>query len=580
MTHKAMVAAARGRNAGISSNAPQSLSVTGLVLFLLLVGWLCFSARVAAEKHTSPAVEPADFHATLTPPETAWLKQQTVLRVAGPRAFPPFYFFEDGDTPQGMSLDYLTMIMGMIGLPFELEENLLWEDILQRIQDRQIDLIPCAAMVPEREAFLRFSKEYLEFPAVIIARQDAPFIGSFRNLEGLRVALIRDGAPQRWLEQQQIRVHPVFAPSTLEALQGVSLGRADACIENLATATYLIDRYGLTNLKVAAPVFQENYALHVAVRQDWPELVSIIDKAIAALTPEQHADIRNRWLSVRYEHGLRWADVVQWFLLLLLSAGVLVLFVVYWNRRLQKEIDARRDTESLLRQRTLELEEANQQLKAFSYSVSHDLRAPLRAMTGFSRTLMDRYAGNLTPDGLKLCAGIYDNANTMRRLIDALLAFSRAGRMVLQTRTVDMTALVQAVIGELRATEAGQRVDFRVGELPMAIADPNLMRQVWVNLLSNAVKFSSGKDQPVVEVNATPEGGAVVYRIQDNGAGFNMQYAHKLFGVFQRLHTATDFEGTGVGLAIVQQIVTRHGGRVWALAEPERGAVFYFSLAA
>ncbi len=344
------VAARRRDEAGIPPNAPRSLSVIGFAVILALVGCLCFSARAAADNHVSPAVAHADFRATLTPHETAWLKQQAVVRVAGPRAFPPFYFFEDDGRPQGMSLDYLTLIMEMIGLPFELEENRPWDDIMHRIQHRQIDLIPAAAKVPEREAFLRFSVGYLDFPAVIIRRQDAPFIGSGKNLEGLRVALIRDGAPQRWLEQQQIGVQPYFAASTLEALQGVSLGVADAHIENLATATYLIDKYGLANLKVAAPFYQENYALHVAVRKDWPELVAIIDKAIAALTPEQHADIRNRWLSVRYEHGLRWADVVQWFLLLVVSASVLILFVVYWNRRLQKEISARRETERILRQ--------------------------------------------------------------------------------------------------------------------------------------------------------------------------------------------------------------------------------------
>lgn len=242
-------------------------------------------------------------------------------------------------------------------------------------------------------------------------------------------------------------------------------------------------------------------------------------------------------------------------------------------RRLNLELEER------VRQRTLELEEANKQLEAFSYSVSHDLRAPLRGGAGLTRILLDKHGAGLSEEGRKLCAMISDNAASMGKLIDDLLEFSRTGRKILQTSFIDMTAMAQTVVKDLVAIEGAERVVFQVEELPPAVADPNLIRHVWTNLLANAVKFSSKKDNPVVQIGSSRnEDGHVVYHVRDNGAGFSMSYAHKLFGIFTRLHPARDFEGTGVGLAIVRQIVIRHGGRVWAQGEPDQGAVFFFTL--
>lgn len=242
-------------------------------------------------------------------------------------------------------------------------------------------------------------------------------------------------------------------------------------------------------------------------------------------------------------------------------------------RRLNLELEER------VRQRTLEMEEANKQLEAFSYSVSHDLRAPLRGVAGLTRILIDKHGPGLSEEGRKLCAMISDNAASMGKLIDDLLEFSRTGRKILQISFIDMTAMAQAVIKDLVATEGAERVAFQVEDLPPAVADPSLIRQVWTNLLANAVKFSSKKENPVVQIGANRnEDGHVVYHVRDNGAGFDMTYGHKLFGIFTRLHPARDFAGTGVGLAIVRQIVLRHGGQVWAQGEPDKGAVFSFTL--
>lgn len=236
------------------------------------------------------------------------------------------------------------------------------------------------------------------------------------------------------------------------------------------------------------------------------------------------------------------------------------------------------ELEERVRQRTQALEQANKQLDAFSHSVSHDLRAPLRGISGLTNILLEDHAAALTEDGQKLCNMIHEGAESMRRMIESLLEFARTGRVDLRTTSIDVRALVDDIIGELVEGDRAAQVDFRVSDLPMCQGDYLLIRQVWRNLLANAVKYSSPREQPVISIDATREGDDVVYRVQDNGVGFDMQYASKLFGVFQRLHSSKDFEGTGVGLAIAQQIVRRHGGRIWAASEPKQGATFCFTL--
>ena len=228
--------------------------------------------------------------------------------------------------------------------------------------------------------------------------------------------------------------------------------------------------------------------------------------------------------------------------------------------------------------RTTQLEAANKELEGFSYSVSHDLRAPLRAIGGFAELLRDDHAAQLDAEGQRKLNVIRDEAARMGLLIDDLLAFSRLGRKALQPAELDMAALVRQVFDRLRGEAGGERVELKLGRLPHALGDRALLEQVWINLLSNAVKFSSKKDVPVVEVGAITAEREHVFYVRDNGAGFDPRYASKLFGVFQRLHDAAEFPGTGVGLALVQRIVVRHGGRVWADSTPGEGATFHFTL--
>jgi light-regulated signal transduction histidine kinase (bacteriophytochrome) len=232
-------------------------------------------------------------------------------------------------------------------------------------------------------------------------------------------------------------------------------------------------------------------------------------------------------------------------------------------------------------ERTAQLEAANEELESFSYSVSHDLRAPLRHVQGFAEMLSREVRGDLSEKAQRHLTTIIEAGRDMGQLIDDLLSFSKMGRAEMHDARVDLDELVQKTRQNLRLAVHGRNIVWKIASLPTVQGDPAMLQQVFANLLGNAVKYTRPRDPAEIEIACTGrEGELVVLRVRDNGAGFDMKYVGKLFGVFQRLHRADEFEGTGIGLANVRRIVTRHGGRTWAEAAVDQGASFYFTLKA
>jgi PAS domain S-box-containing protein len=288
--------------------------------------------------------------------------------------------------------------------------------------------------------------------------------------------------------------------------------------------------------------------------------------------------------SVRFQNQA--AQLQRWYDVYALRVGepqgktvAVVFHDVTWHKRAEEEIQrVNQQLEQRVAERTAELEAANKELEAFTYSVSHDLRAPLRHVDGFSKLLVEEHGAELSPDAREYIATIRDSVLLMGMLIDDLLNLARLGRKQLNMQVTGLNSLAEEVMADLKRANPDHLIEWKVETLPFVECDPGLMKQVFANLLSNAVKFTRPRKPTVIEVGVTSHNGARAVFVRDNGVGFSMKYANKLFGVFQRLHRAEDFEGTGVGLATVQRIIHKHGGRVWAEAELDKGATFYFTL--
>jgi PAS domain S-box-containing protein len=309
-----------------------------------------------------------------------------------------------------------------------------------------------------------------------------------------------------------------------------------------------------------------------------PEDVSVLMEDLALETPGLGAV--TEWRHRKKNGELIDVEITSHALVWLGRRAKLVLVNdITARKRAEREIgQLNLELEERVKQRTADLEAANKELEAFSYSVSHDLRAPLRAVDGFSQAVLEDYGAQLPEEGRHYLQTVRDGAQRMGVLIDDLLTFSRLSRLPLHKQPVSMTVLARQALEELNGQRNGRNIDIRIGDLPSCEGDPALLKQVWMNLLSNAIKYTRKREMAVVDIGSRQENGENVYSISDNGTGFDMKYAPKLFGVFQRLHRADEFEGTGVGLAIVQRVVHRHGGRIWAQAAVDRGAEFYFTL--
>ena len=420
-----------------------------------------------------------------------------------------------------------------------------------------------------------------------------------RNHPGLRAAAIYAARGKRMAEYHSTEADQLAIPKLPEAdsiqVNGDHVSVFRRVVENgeIVGTVYLNARYELMDrlrdflgILFAVMVFS---LFVTGLFSVW--LQRAFTRPILAVTSAAHRVMASKDFSLRVpkttqdEVGL----LVESFNDMLAELGQREKDLAASQHLLEQEVEERRRVDEDLRnlnaqlelhvaQRTAQLETANKELESFSYSVSHDLRTPLRSVVGFADALLEDHGDELNEEAQRKLRVVHGEGLRMGRLIDDLLAFSRLGRKALQTTRVDMEALARQAWKSVADTEEGSRVSFDLGRLPQVQGDPALLTQVWINLLSNALKFSAKREQPQVSVSAITDGQECVYFVRDNGAGFNPKYQDKLFGVFQRLHDSDAYAGTGVGLALVQRIVLRHGGRVWAEGQPDQGATFYFAL--
>ncbi len=309
----------------------------------------------------SRAAEPT---IALTAEETAWLDRHRVVRVMV-GTWPPFHFVNDTGEHRGLALDYVRQILGELGLEIE-PVPILWDDALDSIQRfEKIDLLPTIARSPQREKMVKFTREYLSFPMVIFTRRDAPFVGGMDDLRGSTVAVEKNFIMQGRLQRDHPEIALLPVRTSREALNAVSLGKADAYISNLAVGVYLIQKHGFLNVKVAAPTAYKFDRQAMGVRNDWPELASMIDKLLAKMTESEHSNFRRNALQVRFEYGVDVKQITLWVVAISGSLALLIFLVVAWNRRLGREIADRKQAQAQLAQKTHELEGLSNKLSKY-----------------------------------------------------------------------------------------------------------------------------------------------------------------------------------------------------------------------
>ena len=511
----------------------------------------------------------------LSPHEKQWLDEHPVIRVGSNPRWAPLEFGDAIGAPNGIAYEYLERFGRALGVTFRFVPIPSWRQAQAKLRDDEIDLLTSLNKASARKVDIEFTTPYLSLPTAVFTREDVPYVGQVSQLEGRKVGVVLGYGMEEYLRNQApgIRLEPV--KDTSEALKMLESGELDAYAGNLLVTSHYIRQGGHARLKVGGDL-DFIYQPAFATRKDMKILTQILAKALAGVgDPEKNA-IANKWMKVAYEKRIDYRKLYKY------AAGTLALMAVffYWNRRMASEIRRRKAVEASLRKSEDALVAANKELEAFSYSVSHDLRAPLRHVAGFVQLLQSNAKGKLDETGARYLEVISGAAKKMGELIDDLLSFSRTGRAQMHVEPVPLGPLVDECRRELEPETRGRTIDWQIGDLPEVAADRALLRQVLANLLGNAVKYSGKREVARIEVSARREGNEIVVCVRDNGAGFDMKYADKLFGVFQRLHTEAEFEGTGIGLANVRRIVVRHGGRAWAEGEVDKGAAFYFALPA
>ena len=439
--------------------------------------------------------------------------------------------------------------------------------------------------------------------ALRLLRKNAPnipFIMVTGTLgEEVAAGIMKAGADDFLLKDKLARLGPVVErvlreaeerrqrKRTEEALR-VSEERFRQIAENIREVFWMADPQ-IQRMLYISPAYEEIWG------RSWTDLYENPGSSLEAIHPEDRERVINE-LAVKkdglpFDHEYRIVrpdGVIRWvrdrgFPVKDKTGQVSQYVGVAWDITDRKQAEEKvrnlnAELEQRVVQRTAELEATNQELEAFSYSVSHDLRAPLRAISGYVNMLIEDNEKQLDEEGRRKLSLVRSEAVCMSRLIDDLLAFSRTGRQSMQLAEIDMCELAQKVFDECAAQAPGRNIRFKLHPLPPAQGDLALLHQVWVNLISNAIKYTRPKDLAAIEIGGRTEGGELLYYVKDNGVGFDMDYVQKLFGVFQRLHSSEEFEGTGVGLALVQRIIHRHDGRVWAEGKLNEGATFFFTL--
>ena len=516
----------------------------------------------------------------LNPEQLHWLAAHPVIRIASDPQWPPFSLADAHGRVSGLDVDMVRLIERQLGRRLERTTVSDWSEAMRRAKAREVDVLSGTARTPDRDEYFLFTAPYISQSFGIITREDGPFMATIGNLAGRRVAAVPDHAVTERLRREHPDILLVTVANTEEALRLVSAGGADAVLTDLVNASYLIKTHGLMNLKISG-IAKYKFETRFAVRKDWPELVGILDAAIASLDEADRQRIVDQWVKVDYAAVVRW-DTFWRALMWITAAALLIVSAVFWhNHRLRRELTERRRVEQALRLAHDRLEHLNEEKNQIISMAAHDLRNPLTGVL-LSIEMMD--AEN-PAECRSVASDIQAIARHMIQLISDLLDVQmlEAGHRKFREESVDLAGLLRSVLAEYQPAAQRKRIILRpriASQLPLLRLDAGAVRQVWDNLISNALKYSPAGAEVGVSLCTHPD--VIRFEVRDAGPGIAPAEMSQLFKKYTRLSARpTGGESSiGLGLSIVKQLTEGLGGRVWCESELGRGATFIVELPA
>ena len=510
--------------------------------------------------------------------ERSWLKNHSVIRLASDIAWPPFEWINSDKQYQGIAADYMALIEAKLGIKFELEKNKSWSEVVTAVKEHKLDVFSCVAKNPQRMKYVNFTRPYLSFPMVIVTTNDVNYIDGIKELKSMHVSVVKGYATHEYLEANHPEVRLLTVNTSADGLNAVSQGKVNAFVDNIATATNIIQKHGLTNLKISGEM-PIRYELSMAVRKDWPELVNILQLALDSISDDQRKQIHNKWIGVRYEHGfdygLFWKSSVIFILI--------VSFLYIYNLKLSREISQRKTAEEAAMKARDEADIANNAKSDFLSVMSHELRTPLTSIKGALGLLVGDV--KMDPSEKKNILHIaYENSNRLTLLVNDILDIEKlmADKFEFQKDNVEIGQLISKSTSANQGYADQYNVSFSIKnnncDTCIVTADENRLMQVLSNLMSNAIKYS--KKGGCVQVTVTCDTKKVRISIEDQGEGVPAEFQEHIFSHFTQADTSNTREkgGTGLGLAISKEIIERHGGKIGFTSTPGAGATFFFEL--
>ncbi len=534
------------------------------ILILLLFPSACF-AQAAEPKFTEE--------------EKQFINTHPVVHLCVDPNFVPYEFIDSDGVYKGIAADYIKLLSEKTGIEMVVDKNLPWTEAYELAVEKKLDVLPCVAKTPQREEYFLFSDPYIDFQRVIVVQDSNNDIKNFDDLRNVPTAVQKNSSHHSFMTSEHPEI-PLSPYSTVEdALTAVSVGTEKAYIGNLATTSYLIKEHGFTNLKFIIINSKNMQSLCFAVRNDWPELVGIINKGLASITEEEKIEINNKWIGVQNE--IDYGPIFQIIAIIL----AFLLISVFWTIRLKREMKKRIAIEEELRRAKQEAEVANQIKSSFLARMSHEIRTPLNAITGMAY-LIKKTDVNLTQK--MYLDKITQASHTMLGIINDILDFSKieAGKVELEIISFNLDKVIQEVINIISFRVEEQEIEFRMSKDPKIpvnfFGDPKRIEQVLINLINNAVKFTAAGEVSLEISQASKNGDPCIleFRVTDTGIGMSEEQVAQLFTPFAQGDSSINrrFGGTGLGLSIVKSLTELMNGEVEVISVPGEGSQFIIRL--